>query len=144
MTEAPSSGDRHAASHIISPVDLIRQVSRALLDLPEQEVKPWQWKHRPLLTRFGLDAWSWSTSTAPSASSQRSSGRWLRSESALPNIDGHNGSAQLYAAQYDGTLGLGPMVGLQIWADGDVRVGIDVWPEDGRWKSAVYTPTEAE
>lgn len=63
---------------------------------------------------------------------------------ALPGVDGHHGSAQLYAAEHDGKLGLGPMLGLQIWADGNVRVGIDVWPEDGQWKSAVYTPTGPE
>jgi hypothetical protein len=60
----------------------------------------------------------------------------------VPHIDGHTGSAQLYAAKHDGKGDLGPMLGLQIWADGNVRAGIDVWPEGGHWKSAIYTPDE--
>ncbi|HVX23207.1 MAG TPA: hypothetical protein VHB02_17835 [Acidimicrobiales bacterium] len=63
---------------------------------------------------------------------------------ALPEIDGHTGSAQLYAAEHDGQGGFGPMIGLQIWADGNVRAGLDVWPEGWGWKSALYQPDEAE
>jgi hypothetical protein len=61
---------------------------------------------------------------------------------ALPEIDGHTGSLQLYAAEHDGRGHLGPMLGLQLWVDGNVRAGIDVWPGDGRWKSTIYTPDE--
>jgi hypothetical protein len=62
---------------------------------------------------------------------------------ALPDIDGHTGSVQIYAAEHDGKGELGPMLGVQAWADGNVRAGIDVWLEEGRWRSTVYSPDES-
>lgn len=61
---------------------------------------------------------------------------------ALPDVDGHTGSVQIYAAEHDGQGDLGPMLGLQVWADGNVRAGIDVWPEDGRWRVITYPPDD--
>ncbi|HVX22408.1 MAG TPA: hypothetical protein VHB02_13735 [Acidimicrobiales bacterium] len=38
-----------------------------------------------------------------------------------------------------GELGLGPSVGLQLWADGDAVAELDAWPDgDGRWQAHLH------
>ncbi|HMD45321.1 MAG TPA: hypothetical protein VKG43_04130 [Acidimicrobiales bacterium] len=34
--------------------------------------------------------------------------------------------------------GLGPGVGLQLWAGGEAPVEVALWPDDGRWRPAVH------
>jgi hypothetical protein len=53
---------------------------------------------------------------------------------ALPGLDGHAASADLYAAEHDGRRDRGRVLDLQFWADGEVQAGMDIWLEEGRWK----------
>lgn len=60
-----------------------------------------------------------------------------------PGAPGRTGVV-LYATPPDtdgdeGHLGLGPSVGLQLWAGGDSVTELDAWPDgDGRWRSHLH------
>jgi hypothetical protein len=43
------------------------------------------------------------------------------------------------AAGAGGRYGLGPALGLQLWAEGDALCEIDAWPDaDGRWRAHLH------
>jgi hypothetical protein len=47
--------------------------------------------------------------------------------------------AVLYAAPDGGDMDLGPMLGLQLWADGNAYVEINLSKEDGRWVPRIHS-----
>jgi hypothetical protein len=55
---------------------------------------------------------------------------------------GYSSSVLIYAAE--GSPEGSPALGLQLWADGDARAGIDAWEQsDGRWEATVQVDEQA-